>query len=73
VTAARRANGNDEAEEPKARVHVRPRPDRREAEAVHVVFRSLDDVNALRPGEIGWCDYVDLSVSWVDGDDWPQG
>lgn len=42
-----------------------------EIEGAPVVFRSYDDVRALPEGEIGWCDYIDLSISWVD-DDVPQ-
>jgi hypothetical protein len=38
-----------------------------------IVFRSLADLKAvLREGELGWCDYIDLSVRWTDEDDPPS-
>jgi hypothetical protein len=37
-----------------------------------VVFRSSSDLTALPVGALGWCDYIDLSVSWIDDADEPK-
>lgn len=36
---------------------------------VPVIVRSFDELHALG---VGYCDYIDPSVSWVDDDDWPK-
>jgi hypothetical protein len=43
-----------------------------EIEGAPVVFRSFDDLRALPPGELGWCDYKDLSISWTDDEEQPS-
>jgi hypothetical protein len=36
-----------------------------------VLLRSLDDLKVLPDGELGWCDYKDLSIAWTDDEDQP--
>jgi hypothetical protein len=43
-----------------------------EIDGAPVLFRSLDDLKGLPEGELGWCDYKDLTVSWTDDDDPPS-
>lgn len=37
-----------------------------------VVFSTMSDLRALQVGEIAYCDYVDLTISWTDDDEWPK-
>lgn len=37
-----------------------------------VVIRSVEDLSGLGTGEIGWCDYIDLGISWIDDADFPS-
>ena len=42
-----------------------------EIDSAPVLLRSVADLKTLAVGELGWCDYIDLSVSWTDDDDLP--
>jgi hypothetical protein len=46
-----------------------------EIDGAPVVFRSFADLEALEagePGALGWCDYLDLTVSWTDDTEPPS-
>jgi predicted nucleic-acid-binding Zn-ribbon protein len=38
-------------------------------DGIPVIVRSLEDLQELG---VGWCDYIDLAVSWIEDDDEPK-
>lgn len=41
-------------------------------DGVPVFLRSRDDLKAFDVGELSWCGYVDLDVSWTDEEPAPE-